>query len=98
MEDNQEVTSPEYYGTIPLILVGIALVAVQLGQVWLTYQDKKDSKTATSDVLNHNPWEAQLRSQQMIVDVQKKIADACINKGPIPVFMGGNVDCKPLPK
>jgi outer membrane PBP1 activator LpoA protein len=38
--------------------------------------------------------EMQVNQQKMFNQLQLKVVEACVNKGNIPIFQNGNVDCK----
>ena len=42
--------------------------------------------------------EAQMLAQKSVWALQADVAKRCADRGMIPVFLGGNVDCKAAPK
>jgi hypothetical protein len=40
----------------------------------------------------------QVEHQKLVVQIELDVARKCVDHGNIPIFVNGNVDCKPAPK
>lgn len=106
LTDVSEITAP-FHRTMDKVFIVAAmaiLMAIMFGGTALYYArhapespqcEMNNQSSQAQSVANKAQAEFNLACMKRDIELRLKVIDACVAHGNIPIFMNGNVDCKP---